>query len=215
MHVLHRRLRSRQQGMGRGAWPRSTWPSARSVPWAKAGVGAVATQSFVNVDLRAQGARTAGRGQVGRGSRQDADRRRRGQGASPGRRSSTPRANVATFTGKKCNAWAGGKTGKNYACQGNLLAGEEVVDEMAKAFEDSEGAAGLAADGGPGGRREGRRRQARQAVGGHPGRPRQGAGPTASAIAAIDLRVDDHENPMQELARILALRHSPPVKGGE
>src|SRR5438445_676129 len=44
------------------------------------------------------------------------------------------RGNAATFTGKRCNPWAGGKTGKNYACQGNLLAGEKVVDDMAGAF---------------------------------------------------------------------------------
>ena len=49
------------------------------------------------------------------------------------------RGNAAHFTGKGCSPWAGAKSGKNYSCQGNLLAGEAVITDMATAFEDSKG----------------------------------------------------------------------------
>src|SRR5688572_6283439 len=108
------------------------------VPWAEAGVGAVATQSFANVTYGPKGLELMRKGKSaeetikaltdddeGRDSRQVGMIDAKGE--------------AATFTGKKCQAWAGGKTGKHYACQGNILAGPEVVDAMAKAFEEAKG----------------------------------------------------------------------------
>ena len=48
-------------------------------------------------------------------------------------------ADAATYTGGECFDWAGGRTGNGYSCQGNILAGAAVVDEMAKTFEKSQG----------------------------------------------------------------------------
>src|SRR5204862_6193342 len=102
-------------------------------------------------------------------------------------------------------AWAGGKTGKNYACQGNRLGGKEVVDDMAKAFEESKGPlawrlmTALEAGEKAGGDKRGKQSAAILVV-------REGAGPNAVGDRFIDLRVDDHTEPIPELARILALR---------
>jgi uncharacterized Ntn-hydrolase superfamily protein len=109
------------------------------------------------------------------------------------------------FTGKNCQAWAGHKTGKNYACQGNILAGEAVVDDMAKAFEETKGPlawklmAALEAGDQAGGDKRGKQAAAILVV--HDKR-----GPNGFSDRMIDLRVDDHKEPIAELARILALR---------
>src|SRR5207302_10136231 len=49
------------------------------------------------------------------------------------------KGHAVSFTGTNCNSWEGGKTGKHYACQGNILVDEKVIDEMAKAFEENQG----------------------------------------------------------------------------
>jgi uncharacterized Ntn-hydrolase superfamily protein len=102
---------------------------------------------------------------------------------------------VANFTGPKCNAWAGGKSGKHYTCQGNLLAGEAVVEAMAKAFEESKGPLAW-------------RLMAAMEAGEKAGGDKRGKQSAALMIhdgenyPLYDLRVDDHADPLAELARL-------------
>src|SRR5262249_56712017 len=116
---------------------------------------------------------------------------------------------VANFTGKGCNAWAGAKTGKHYSCQGNLLTGEKVVEEMAKAFETAEGPlawrlmASLEAGEKAGGDKRGKQSAAILVV---------REAPPTRGDRYIDFRVDDHKEPVTELAPLLALRPPRPTK---
>jgi uncharacterized Ntn-hydrolase superfamily protein len=175
-----------------------------AVPWAKAGVGAVATQSYVNVTYGPQGLELLAQGKSAKEAMQaltDADR---GQAQ---RQLGIIDANgeAAHFTGDKCNPWAGGRSGKHYTCQGNLLTGEDVITAMAEAFEKAEGRlawrmmAALEAGEKAGGDKRGKQSAAILVV-------RDRGGPNGLNDRAIDLRVDDHEAPVQELARILGLR---------
>jgi uncharacterized Ntn-hydrolase superfamily protein len=172
------------------------------VPWAKAGVGAVATQSYVNVSLGPKGLELMAKGKSAKEALKEAldadkgrDLRQVGMIDAKGR--------PATFTGKGCLAWAGGKTGKHYAVQGNILAGEKVVDAMAKAFEANPTHPlawrlqdALEAGEKAGGDKRGKQSAALLVV-------RQGWGPNGIGDRYLDLRVDDHETPVQELTRIL------------
>ena len=180
------------------------------VPWAKANVGAIATQSAVNVTYGSKGlelladgkspqevVKTLTEADNGRDIRQLAIVDKQG--------------NVVAFTGSKCIAWAGGKEGKGYACVGNLLAGEAVINDMAKAYEDSKRPlawrllAALEAGDKAGGDKRGKQSAAVLVV-------RDGFGPNGFGDRMIDLRVDDHENPVQELARLLAKRIRKPAQ---
>src|SRR5262245_25995081 len=109
-----------------------------AVPFAKAGVGAVATQSEVNVALGPKGLELLAKEKSAEDVLKEVldddrgkDFRQLGIVDAKGK--------TATFTGPKCQPWAGGKTGENYACQGNILAGPEVIDKMVEAFESSKG----------------------------------------------------------------------------
>jgi uncharacterized Ntn-hydrolase superfamily protein len=179
-----------------------------AVPWAKAGSGAIATQSFVNVSYGPKGLELLGDGKSAEEvvkALTDADdgRELRQLGIVDAK------GEVAVFTGKGCKAWAGHKKGKHYTCQGNLLTGADVIDAMAKAFEDSSGPlawrlmAALEAGEKAGGDKRGKQSAAIVVV-------RDGGGPNGFGDRLVDFRVDDHENPVQELARILALRVRPP-----
>jgi uncharacterized Ntn-hydrolase superfamily protein len=174
------------------------------VPFARAGVGAMATQSAVNVSYGPRGLELLEKGQAPEQavkSLTDADSgkevRQLGIIDAEG--------NVANFTGKGCYPWAGAKAGKNYSCQGNLLAGENVIDAMAAAFESSKGPlawrlfAALEAGDQAGGDKRGKQAAAILVV-------RAKGGPGGLSDRYIDLRVDDHKEPVNELGRILALR---------
>ena len=179
----------------------SKFPAVGSVvTWARAGSGAVATQSYANtsfgprgLDLMAEG--VSAQEALDRMLAADEGREQRQVGAVDAA------ANPATFTGAECMDWAGGRSGEGYACQGNILVGGEVVDEMAKAFEQSEGdlvdrllAAMLAGDA-AGGDRRGRQSAALLVV-----RPEGGYGGYTDRY--VDLRVDDHPDAPRELARV-------------
>ncbi|MDD4308421.1 MAG: DUF1028 domain-containing protein [Thermoplasmata archaeon] len=104
------------------------------------------------------------------------------------------------FTGEKCSFWNGHRTGKNYSCQGNILVGPQVIEAMARTFESAEGqlferlyAAMKAADAAGGDSRG--RQSARLMVAG------KGAG-------AIDITIEDSENPVAEMGRILDVRRN-------
>jgi uncharacterized Ntn-hydrolase superfamily protein len=175
-----------------------------AVPWAKAGAGAVATQSRVNTTLGPNGLDLLAQGKSAEEVLKtllDADKgkefRQVGMVDAKGE--------TANFTGPKCTAWAGGKSGKHYTCQGNLLTGEEVIADMAKAFEEAMGhfawklMAALEAGEKAGGDKRGKQAAAILVVRDH-------FGPNGLGDRYIDFRVDDHKEPVQELARLLSLR---------
>lgn len=113
---------------------------------------------------------------------------------------------AATHTGHACLDWAGGLTGDGYAIQGNVLTGEQVVLAMRDAWEATDPGlslahrllAALAAGDDAGGDRRGRQSAALLVV-------RDEAGYGGLDDIAVDLRVDDHESPLPELARLLDL----------
>lgn len=173
------------------------------VPWAKAGVGAIATQAYANTSYGPKGLELLAAGKSAEEvvkllTEADKGKESRQVGIIDAK------GNAATFTGSRCNTWAGGKTGKHYACQGNILAGEAVVNDMAKSFEEAKGPlawrimAALEAAEKAGGDSRGKQSAAIYIV-----REKSGYG---GNDRMIDFRVDDHKSPIQELARILALR---------
>jgi uncharacterized Ntn-hydrolase superfamily protein len=178
------------------------------VPHARAGVGVVATQANVNithgpngVELMAKGMNAEEALKALKESDPGIEARQIGLVDAKG--------NAATFTGTKCKSWAGGKTGKYYACQGNILVSEKVVEEMAKAFEDAKGPlawrmmAAIEAGDKVGGDSRGKQSAAILVV-------RDKKGPNGFGDRYLDFRVDDHKEPIPELARILALRIKKP-----
>jgi len=175
-----------------------------AVPFARAGVGAVATQSYVNVTYGPRGLELLEKGATPEEALKtltDADKGKESRQVGI----IDAQGKTANFTGTGCIAWAGAKSGPNYSCQGNLLAGEKVVEAMAEAFEKSRGPlawrlmAALQAAEKEGGDKRGKQSAAILVV-------RAGAGPAGFSDRYIDLRVDDHKEPIDELARILSLR---------
>lgn len=173
------------------------------VPWAKAGVGAVATQALANIAYGPDGlahldAGLGAEGTVNALVAGDELGSKRQLGVIDGR------GVTASHTGESCLDWAGGRTGVGYACQGNILAGPQVVDAIAGTFEATEGTlarrlyAALAAGDAAGGDKRGRQSAAILVV-------RAGGGYGGGSDVAVDLRVDDHAEPMPELDRLLAV----------
>ncbi len=106
------------------------------VPWAKAGAGAVATQSWANTSYGPRGLAMMEEGMsaqdaVAKLTEQDGDRALRQIGVVDAK------GNAAAFTGEECYDWAGHIVGGNYACQGNILVSEDTVRAMASAFEET------------------------------------------------------------------------------
>jgi uncharacterized Ntn-hydrolase superfamily protein len=170
------------------------------VPWAKAGIGAVATQSWANTSFGPEGLRLMGDGVGADGALrrlldEDEGREDRQVGAVDAT------GGAATFTGERCMDWAGGVTGQGFAAQGNILVGEPVVSELARAFTAAEGdlcdrlLAALLAGDAAGGDRRGRQSAALLVV-------REGGGYEGRNDRYIDLRVDDHPDAPRELARL-------------
>ncbi len=171
------------------------------VPWAKADVGAVATQANANTSFGWRGLELLGKGSSPQAAlqellRDDADPNRRQVGivAADGR--------SVTYTGKGCTPWAGGRSGSNYAVQGNILAGEAVVTAMEEAFLSTRGTladrmyAALVAGDRKGGDSRGKQSAALLVV-------KDRAGYNGFTDRAIDIRVDDSPEPFKELGRLL------------
>lgn len=170
------------------------------VPFARAGVGAVATQAFANVGYGPLGLQALAAG-MGPEEVKDLlikedplqDLRQVGVLSATGK--------TATFTGRRCNAWAGAMTGANYAIQGNILTGPEVVTEMSRAFEETNGflaerlIAALHAGQAAGGDSRGKQSAALLIV-------REGWGYGGINDRFRDIRVDEHEHPIEELERV-------------
>ncbi|MBK5113874.1 MAG: DUF1028 domain-containing protein [Candidatus Heimdallarchaeota archaeon] len=117
----------------------------------------------------------------------------------------TFKGEVFAFTGEKCTYWAGHKTGKDYACQGNILVGPEVIEEMASAFENTDGSlkeklfAALQAGDNAGGDARGKQ-SARLLV------MKKGGGMGGVGDIVIDIVTEDHEEPVKEVGRILSIQ---------
>jgi uncharacterized Ntn-hydrolase superfamily protein len=174
-----------------------------AVPWAQKEVGAVATQSFVNVSYEPKGLKLLKKGLtvhevIKQLTSKDKGRDYRQLGVIDAK------GNAAAFTGEKCLSWAGSKIGKNYAAQGNILASPKVVANMGKYFESTKGDLAdrltAALEGGEkaGGDVRGRQSAALLVVG-------ERKGKTGYGDRLIDLRVEDHPNPIAELKRLLRL----------
>jgi uncharacterized Ntn-hydrolase superfamily protein len=176
-----------------------------AVPAARAGVGAIATQSYANLAYRPDGLALLSSGKSARETLDsltaaDDQREQRQAGIVDGR------GRAATFTGTGCHPWAGGVTGDGYAIQGNILTGPEVVAEMERVWLATDPQeplarrllAALVAGDAAGGDRRGRQSAALfvvQADGGYGG----------GSDVHVDLRVDDADLPIPELTRLLDL----------
>jgi uncharacterized Ntn-hydrolase superfamily protein len=174
-----------------------------AVPAAEADVGALATQSYANLAYRPQGLallRTgvSAAGAVAGLTAADDGRAQRQVGVVGAS------GDGATFTGDDCHAWAGGVAGDGYAIQGNILTGPQVVAAMEAVWRADPDQprlavrllAALRAGDGAGGDRRGRQSAALLVVA-----KGQGYGGTSDVL--VDLRVDDHPDPVAELARLL------------
>ncbi len=170
------------------------------VPWARAGVGAIATQAMANYNYGPRGLELMARGETANETVEglisaDEGREHRQVGVVDGR------GRAATFTGSECFDWAGGVTGEHYAAQGNILVGPDTVEAMARTYEETQGdlAARLlsALDAGQaaGGDSRGKQSAALLVV-------REDGGYGGDNDRAVDLRVDDHPEPIRELIRI-------------
>lgn len=173
------------------------------VPWAEPNVGAVATQALANPDYGPQGLELMGSGQsaeeaLAQLTRDDdgRDHRQAGLVDAKGR--------AAAYTGSECYDWAGHRVGDGYTCQGNILAGEAVVGDMAETFESANGALAerllnaLQAAQKAGGDKRGQQSAALLVV-------QEKAGYGGISDKLVDLRVDDHPRPIDELARLYEL----------
>ena len=177
------------------------------VPWAEPHVGGVATQAYANPRYGPEGLQLLREGLgaqevVDRLTAADEDREHRQLGVVDGE------GRAATFTGSECLHWAGGRTGDGYAAQGNILVSPETVDALAETFERTAGK--------PLAERLLDCLDAAQAAGGD-SRGQQSAallvvekdgGYANLSDVVIDLRVDDHERPLEELRRIYVLHHA-------
>ncbi len=175
-----------------------------AVPAAVAGIGAIATQAMANVAYKAEALAHLDEGATASVAlehllAEDDDREHRQVGIVG------VDAPAVTYTGSACFPWAGGYAGEDVAIQGNILTGPEVVEAMRSSWESSAGQplsrrllAALAAGDEAGGDSRGRQSAALFVV-------REEAGYAGGDDIAVDLRVDDHESPVPELARLLDL----------
>src|SRR6478735_2670159 len=175
------------------------------VPWAEPQVGAIATQAYANPRYGPDGLALLREGLsaeevVERLTQADDGRDHRQVGVVDGKGGS------ASYTGSECMDWAGGRTGPCYAAQGNILVSAETVDAIAETFERTAGQPlverlldCLDAAQAAGGDRRGQQSAAVLVV-------EKDGGYAGLSDVLVDLRVDDHEQPVAELARIYALQ---------
>lgn len=173
------------------------------VPWAEAETGAVATQSYANPRYGPDGLALL---RQGLSAEQVVERLTDADDGSAQRQLGIVDAagGAATFTGDECHDWAGGRTGEGYAAQGNLLVSGETVDALAEAFDASSGPLAerlletLAAAQAAGGDRRGQQSAALIVV-------KRDGGYAGLSDVLVDLRVDDHATPIEELRRLYGL----------
>ena len=199
-----------------GVAVQSKFPNVRPiVPWAEAGVGAIATQSFINVSYGSKGLTLLRNGATAEEALRilianDSNREVRQVGIIDAK------GNSASWTGRECFDWAGGITGANtggkgavitgkgFAAQGNTLVGKETVEALAKTFQQTTGSLGdklvaaIVAGGKAGGDRRGEESAALLVK-------RKGAGYDGTTDDLIDISIYDHARPLQELERLYKL----------
>lgn len=199
-----------------GVAVQSKFPNVRPVvPWAQAGVGAVATQSFANTSFGPRGLSLMKNGATaGEALRilieTDSARQSRQVGIID------VQGNAATWTGTECFDWAGGTAGdawggkgqlvvgKGFAAQGNILVGKPTVEAMARTFQTTKGSlsdrlvAALVAGGKAGGDRRGEQSAALLVK-------RAGGSYDGTSDDYIDISIYDHPTPLKELERLYAL----------
>jgi uncharacterized Ntn-hydrolase superfamily protein len=176
------------------------------VPWAEGQVGAIATQSYANPRYGPEGLALLRQGRSAQEvvealTETDDDREERQVGVVDGE------GEGASYTGPGCLEWAGGRTGRGYAAQGNILVSRATVDALAETFETSDAALAqrlldcLAAAQAAGGDRRGQQSAALLVV-------EKDAGYAGLSDRLVDLRVDDHERPIDELGRLYRLHQT-------
>ncbi|HYK06514.1 MAG TPA: DUF1028 domain-containing protein [Gaiellaceae bacterium] len=193
--------------LDRGQWGVATQSKFLAVgsivPWAEPGAGAIATQAYANPRYGPDGLALLRQGLpadevVTRLTEADdgRDERQLGIVDSAGR--------GATFTGLACLDWAGGRAGEGYAAQGNILVSGETVEALGGSFEQSDGSLAerlieaLAAAQAAGGDKRGQQSAAVLVV-------ERDGGYAGLTDTLVDLRVDDHEAPIEELRRLYGL----------
>jgi len=197
--------------LGAGQWGVATQSKFLAVgsvvPWAAPQVGAIATQAYANPRYGPNGLELLRSGYsadevVERLTAADGGRAERQLGVvdAAGR--------GATFTGSECHAWAGGRAGEGYAAQGNILVSAATVDALADTFVASSGRplaerllACLAAAQAAGGDSRGQQSAALLVV-------ERDGGYAGLSDTLIDLRIDDHERPVEELQRLFGLHQA-------
>ncbi len=174
-----------------------------AVPWVKAEIGAVATQSYVNTSYGPNGLKMMAEGVSAEKTLEkllasDEERAIRQVGIVDAH------GNAVTFTGEKCHDWAGGLIGKGYAIQGNILTGAKVIQKMEEIFLETKGdlptrlyAALYAGD------RAGGDKRGRQASAIYVAKPQGGYGGFLDRW--IDYRIDNALDPVAELGELLEL----------
>ena len=176
-----------------------------TVPFARANIGAVATQAHARMSFGPEGLRLMEGGKSASDTlalllENDEQRETRQVGLVDAK------GRVAAHTGSQCYDWAGHLTGDGYTVQGNLLAGEAVIEAMSKAFISAEGElsdrliVALRAGDTAGGDRRGKQSAAIHVV-----RPNGGYGGDTDRY--LDLRVDDHEEPVKRLLELVEMHH--------
>jgi uncharacterized Ntn-hydrolase superfamily protein len=177
------------------------------VPWAEPGVGAIATQAYANPRYGPNGLTLLRKGKSAQeavdeltGADDGREHRQLGIVDAEGR--------AATYTGPECHDWAGGRTGEGYAAQGNILVSAETVDALVETFERSGGLPlaerlldCLAAAQAAGGDKRGQQSASLLIV-------ERDGGYAGLSDTVVDLRVEDHERPIEELQRIYRLHQA-------
>ena len=173
------------------------------VPWAEAGVGAIATQADVNVGYGPRGMELLRQGL----SAKDVLAKLQAEDTFPDKEGRQVaiidgKGNIATFTGPNAPKWAGDRQGKTWSAQGNILVGPQVPEAMGRAFEATDGElaeklfAALKAGDDAGGDSRGKQSASMIVV-------RKGGGRNYNNDRYLYLNVDDNPAPIPELRRLL------------
>jgi uncharacterized Ntn-hydrolase superfamily protein len=176
------------------------------VPWAEPGAGAIATQAYANPRYGPNGLALLREGLSAEevverltSADEGRDHRQLGIVDREGR--------AATYTGAECFEWAGGRTGECYAAQGNILVSAATVDAIAETFESSSGPLAerlldcLEAAQAAGGDRRGQQSAALLVV-------ERDGGYAGLSDEVVDLRVDEHPRPLEELRRVYGMHQA-------